>query len=289
MEERSVANLGSQVNLADASVYPASVLIHDTVVKMVAELWHAPKPASLDDGSTTYSGAGTVGSTEACLLAGLALKMRWRRWYAERKGLGDDDQVLGVRPNLVISSCYQAAWEKFFRYFDVQPKFCKPKLLPGSTAPMAVDAKELVSLCDERTIGVVGILGNHYNGAYDPIWDIDKEVDRLNKEKGYQIGIHVDAASGGFIAPFQPEMADKPFDFHLSNVLSISTSGHKFGESICGTGWLVFRQRKDLAEHIAISVTYLGGHCDSMTLNFSRPASGVYVQFYKLVSAFSSA
>jgi glutamate decarboxylase len=114
----------------------------------------------------------------------------------------------------------------------------------------------LPQLCDEKTIAVIGILGNHYNGAYDPIWEINDVIERLNEERGYQIGIHIDAASGGFTAPFQENMP--PFDFRLKNVLSISASGHKFGESSCGTGWLVFRHRKDLGEHIAVSVTYLG-------------------------------
>jgi glutamate decarboxylase len=279
-EERHVAALGATVNLADASVYPASVLIHDTVVNMIAELWHAPPPPAGSGGN--YSGAGTVGSTEACLLAGLALKFRWRDWYARKVGKKPNSaEVLGVRPNLVISTCYQAAWEKFFRYFDVQPKFCKPKLLENS---MSVDARELCALCDEETIGVVAILGNHYNGNYDPVWEINEELQKVNEAKGLQVGIHIDAASGGFIAPFQPEMASKSFDFRLQNVMSMSSSGHKFGESICGTGWVIFRHREDLAEHIAVTVTYLGGHCDSLTLNFSRPASGVYVQYYKLVS-----
>merc|ERR1719245_963237 len=146
---------------------------------------------------------------------------------------------------------------------------------------MRVTAEAVVEVCDEKTIGVVGILGSHYNGAYDPVWDIDKALHELNDSKGYQIGMHVDGASGGFIAPFQEDMP--PFDFRLSSVLSMSASGHKFGESVCGTGWVVFRRREDLAEHIAISVSYLGGHCDSMTLNFSRPASGVYVQYYKFL------
>jgi glutamate decarboxylase len=147
---------------------------------------------------------------------------------------------------------------------------------------MAVDAKKLVSHCNEKTIAVVAILGNHYNGVYDPVWDIDAEVQKLNEANGWQVGIHVDGASGGFIAPFQTP-SPPPFDFRLPNVMSISSSGHKFGESICGTGWVVFRERKNLAEHIAVSVTYLGGQCDSITLNFSRPASGPYVQYYKLL------
>ena len=146
---------------------------------------------------------------------------------------------------------------------------------------MRIDAADIPALCDERTIAVVGILGNHYNGAYDPIWDMNDVVEQINAEKGFQIGIHVDAASGGFVAPFQEGMP--PFDFRLPNVLSMSASGHKFGESCCGTGWLVFRQRQDLAEHIAVSVSYLGGKCDSMTLNFSRPATAAYVQYYKFL------
>ena len=278
-EEKDVAALGATVNLADASVYPSSVVIHDKVVDWIARLWHCPEPPSVKDPALErpnhFSGSGTVGSTEACLLAGLAHKFRWRRWYAARHNM-TNEQVLGVRPNLVMSSVFQAAWEKFFRYFDVEPRFVKPSIKNFQIIP-----EDIPDLCDDKTMAVVGILGNHYNGAYDPIWEMDKVISKLNAEKGFQIGIHVDAASGGFIAPFQGKMP--AFDFRLPNVLSISTSGHKFGESICGTGWVVFRQREDLTSHIAISVSYLGGKCDSITLNFSRPASGCYVQLYKLV------
>jgi len=277
-EERELAALGATVNIADASVYPASVKIHDKVVDFIANLWHCPEPPI--DPSTGkpghYSGSGTVGSTEACLLAGLAHKFRWRKWYGKRHNMSHE-QVLGVRPNLVMTSCFQACWEKFFRYFDVEPRFVKPSIKDFKTIP-----QEMMKLCDDKTMAVVGVMGNHYSGAFDPIWEIDKVLAKLNKSKGFQIGIHVDAASGGFVAPFTK---DTPaWDFRLKNVMSISTSGHKFGESVCGTGWVVFRHREDLTEHIAISVSYLGGVCDSITLNFSRPASSAYVQMYKLVS-----
>ena len=272
-EESDMALLGLGTNLADASVYPASVQIHDTVVDMIAKLWNCPEP---DVGQVNYSGSGTVGSTEACLLAGLALKFRWREWYKKQYGLSSEE-VVKVMPNLVISSCYQAAWEKFFRYFDVTPRFVKPTL----ANKMRIDPNDLLELIDEKTLGVVAILGNHYNGAYDPVWEMNDRIEELNKRNDYQIGIHIDAASGGFIAPFQDDMP--AFDFRLKNVLSISASGHKFGESSCGTGWLVFRHRHDLAEHIAVSVTYLGGKSDSITLNFSRPATSAYVQYYKLL------
>ena len=132
------------------------VRLHDTVVNMIAKLWNCPVP---EDGSN-YSGTGTVGSTEACLLAGLALKFRWRIWY-QKKFNKTQEEVMGVVPNIVISSCYQAAWEKFFRYFDVVPRFIKPELANA----MRIDPSKVKDLCDERTIGVVGILGNHYNGV----------------------------------------------------------------------------------------------------------------------------
>ena len=232
-EERDVALMGMAVNLADGSVYPASVQLHDRVVNMIAALWNCPKPSnsstsSVDsecnsDSSSTsvsnnitttanHSGAGTVGSTEACLLAGLAHKFRWRKWYRQKHGM-TKEEVMGIIPNIVISSCYQAAWEKLFRYFDISPRFIFPKL----SNKMRIDANEIKALVDDKTIAVVGILGNHYNGAYDPIWDMDKVVADVNAEHGFQIGIHVDGASGGFIAPFQDNVP--PFDFRLDNVL----------------------------------------------------------------------
>jgi len=273
-EEDDIALMGLRVNLADQTVYPESYKMHDSVVNMIANLWHCPKPDDFDEYGV-FAGAGTVGSTEACLLAGLALKFRWRRWYAKCHGL-TEDAVMGERPNLVISSCYQAAWEKLFKYMDIEPRLIYP---PSSS--FKIEADQVKDLVDDHTIGVVCIMGNHYGGQYDPVHEVDSVVEAINAEHDYQIGIHVDAASGGFVAPFQDDLS--PWDFRLPNVLSISASGHKYGESVCGTGWVVWRQRKDLSEHVAISVTYLGGKADSYTLNFSRPASGVYVQYYKLL------
>lgn len=271
-EEEDVALLGLRVNLADQTVYPKSYELHNTVVNMIARLWHCPEPDG-EDGQ--FAGAGTVGSTEACLLSGLALKFRWREWYAKKHGCSKKE-VLGIRPNIVISTCYQAAWEKFFKYMDVEPKLIAPSVNTFTVSPDKV--REAI---DDKTIGVVCIMGNHYGGQFDPVWDVNQVVTEVNEAKDLQVGIHVDAASGGFIAPFQKDLPS--WDFRLSNVLSISTSGHKYGESCCGTGWVVWRKREGLSEHVAISVTYLGGHADSYTLNFSRPASGVYVQYYKLL------
>jgi len=273
-EEEQVALMGMKINLADQTVYPNSFKLHNDVVNMIARLWKCPKPSDFAE-TEAYAGAGTVGSTEACLLAGLTLKFRWRKWYMDRFGC-NEDEVRGVYPNLIISTQFQACWEKFFKYFDV-----KPILITPSSKDFKITAAQVKEAIDDKTIGVVCIMGNHYGGQYDPVWDIDKVVEEVNKAKNYSVGIHVDAASGGFIAPFQAELP--PWDFRLKNVLSISASGHKFGNSCCGTGWVVWRQREGLSEHVAISVSYLGGNADSYTLNFSRPAQGIYVQFYKFI------
>ena len=273
-EEEAVALMGLQVNLADQTVYTQSYKLHDTVVNMLADLWHCPRPDDFDE-YKVYPGAGTVGSTEACLLAGLAFKFRWRNWYAKRAGLSVGE-VICVRPNLVISTCFQAVWEKLFKYMDIEPRF-----IQGSGRTFTLDLEKVREAIDEHTMGVVCIMGNHYGGQYDPVWDVNEVVEQVNAEKGYQVGIHVDAASGAFIAPFQDSLP--AWDFRLKNVLSLSASGHKYGEACCGAGWVVWRQREDLSEHVAISVTYLGGKADSYTLNFSRPATGVYSQYYKLL------
>lgn len=273
-EEEDIALMGLRVNLADQTVYPQSYKLHDTTLNMIADLWHCPKGADFEDYGV-YPGAGTVGSTEACLLAGLALKFRWRNWYAKRRGKSVDE-ILNERPNLVISTCFQAAWEKLFKYMDIEPRLVQP-----SVDTFALDPERVSESIDERTMGVVCIMGNHYGGHYDPVALVSEAIDRINAEKGYQVGIHVDAASGGFIAPFQDGLP--PWDFRVDNVLSISASGHKYGESVCGTGWVVWRHREDLSEHVAISVTYLGGNAESYTLNFSRPATGVYAQYFKLL------
>lgn len=273
-EEEAVALMGLRVNLADQTVYPQSYKLHDASVNMVANLWHCPKGPDFNEYGV-FPGAGTVGSTEACLLAGLALKFRWRDWYARRRGVSAEE-IPSVRPNLVISTCFQAAWEKLFKYMDVEPRLIQP-----SVATFALDPERVREVIDERTMGVVCIMGNHYGGQYDPVQAVSDVLDAVNAQRGYQVGIHVDAASGGFVAPFQDGLPS--WDFRVANVLSISASGHKYGASTCGTGWIVWRRRHDLSEHVAISVSYLGGKAESYTLNFSRPATGVYGQYYKLL------
>lgn len=293
-EEADCLLLGAKVNVADSTVYPQSVKMQEDVLRMLADLWHCPPQPPTKDGMTptTIAGTGTVGSTEACLLAGIAMKKRWRIWYDEEWIPSQLDKTpapqgrpeaehghpqSSMLPNIVISSLYQAAWEKFFKYMDVEPRFVQPSV---KTFAMEPD-ENVAALIDERTIGVVCILGNHYSGHYDPVWKMDSLLAEMNQRTGYKVGIHVDGASGAFIAPFQAGM--EAWDFRLPHVLSISASGHKFGEAVCGTGWLLWRQKEGLAEYVATSVTYLGGKSDSYTLNFSRPASATYSQFYKFM------
>jgi len=272
-EERDIILKGMKINLADQTVYPQAFGIHNKVINMIGNLWNCPVTKDVKK-AKCFAGSGTLGSTEACLLAGLALKFRWRHWYRMRHNLSMEE-TYAVRPNLVISSCFQAAWGKLFRYMDIEPRIITPPI-----GTFALDPSKLIDNIDENTIGVVGILGNHWSGHYDPIWEIDQEIEKINKKNNFQVGIHVDAASGGFIAPFQKIPA---WDFRLKNVLSISTSGHKYGESCPGTGWVVWREKENLSEFIVTSVSYLGGNADSYNLNFSRPASGTLVQYYKLL------
>ena len=260
-EEIDLAILGLSVNIAETAAYPFTTSLHEKVVNMIAKLWYCPPPQSSPPSppssssntpprTTKYCGTSTIGSTEACLLGGLALKWRWKEWYKTKHGVSDAE-VRGIQPNLIISSCYQSTWEKFFRFFDVEPRVIQPNLKYDKLKMM--DINKIVELCDEKTIGIVGILGNHYNGAYDPISTINSIITDVNLKYGYQIGIHVDAASGGFVEPFRccstnffnnsnNNHNNNPpltlyWDFRLENVLSINASGHKFGESSCGI-WL---------------------------------------------------
>ena len=260
----------AMINIADQTIYPHAFQIHDECVSMIARLWHCPEP---NDG--VFAGAGTVGSTEACLLAALALKFRWRAWYAQKHQLSAHE-LLAIKPNLIISSCFQAAWEKVFRYLDIEPR-----IITVDHNQWTLDPEQLDALVDEQTIGVVAIMGNHYSGHFDPVHEIDHALNSINQRKKLDVGIHVDAASGGFVAPFLDGVPE--WDFRLKHVLSISSSGHKYGEARIGTGWIIWRHRESLSEYVSVNVSYLGGHADSYTLNFSRPASGVFSQYYKLL------
>ena len=180
------------------------------------------------------------------------------------------------RPNLVMGANVQVCWEKFCRYWDVEPRL----------VPVGADATHLtpgaaVAQCDEQTIGVVAVLGSTFDGSYEPVADIASALDRLQVERGLDVPVHVDAASGGFVAPFvDPDLA---WDFRLRRVQSINASGHKYGLVYPGVGWALWRDRPALPDELVFHVDYLGGDTPTFALNFSRPGAQVVAQYYMLL------
>ncbi|UPO78199.1 glutamate decarboxylase [Arthrobacter sp. Helios] len=246
-------------NMIDKDEYPQTAAIEQYCWKMLAGLWNSPDP-------TGTIGTSTIGSSEACMLGGLAFK---RLWQQKRRSEGKSTE----KPNLVMSSAVQVCWEKFCNYFDIEPRF-----VPISEEHKCLDGYELEKYIDENTIGVVAIMGVTYTGMYEPVKAIAAKLDEIQASSGLDIPIHVDAASGGMIAPFiQPELE---WDFQLERVHSISTSGHKYGLVYPGLGWVIWRERQWLPEDLIFYVSYLGGDMPTFALNFSRPGAQVVLQFY---------
>jgi len=249
-------------NAIDWDEYPQTVVLQDRCVNILSRLYHAPEAA---DGV----GTATVGSSEAIHLAGLALKFRWRAARAAAKRPTD-------KPNIVMGANVQVCWEKFARYFDVEPRY-----VPLTTERFIIGVDEAMALVDENTIGVVGIMGSTYTGEYEPIAALDAALETIHEKKGWDIPIHVDAASGGFVAPFlQPEL---PWDFRLPRVRSINVSGHKYGLVYPGVGWVIWRESADLPQELIFEVDYLGGSHANFGLNFSRGAAQIVAQYYNLI------
>ena len=250
-------------NMIDKDEYPQTAEIERRCVNIIGNLWNAP-----GDGDVT--GTSTTGSSEAAMLGGLALKWRWRE-RMQAAGKPTD------RPNLVTGVNVQVCWEKFCRYWDVEPR-----LAPMEGERYHLDAQRAVELCDENTIGVVAVLGSTFDGSYEPVADICKALDDLAAGGGPDVPVHVDAASGGFIAPFvQPELM---WDFRLPRVQSINASGHKYGLVYPGVGWAIWRDREALPSDLIFEVNYLGGKMPTFALNFSRPGSEVVAQYYMFVA-----
>ena len=249
-------------NAIDWDEYPQVVELQDRCVNMLSRLYHA------HDHHESV-GTATVGSSEAIHLGGLAMKWRWRK-AREAAGLPAD------RPNLVMGQNVQVCWEKFARYFDVEPRY-----VPLTDQRFVIGVDEAMAMVDENTIGVVGILGSTYNGEYEPIAGLNRALDELCAQRGWDIPIHVDAASGGFVAPFlQPGLE---WDFSLSRVRSINVSGHKYGLVYPGVGWIIWRDRSDLPDELIFTVDYLGGSHDNFGLNFSRGAAQIVAQYYNFI------
>ncbi|KAK9456757.1 pyridoxal phosphate-dependent transferase [Dipodascopsis uninucleata] len=250
-------------NLADSDEYPALTDIHARCVNILADLWHA-NPAD------TAIGSATTGSSEAIHLGGLAMK---RAWVERRQAAGKDSS----KPNIIMGANAQVALEKFARYFDVEAR-----LVPVSQqSNHALDVTKLPDLLDENTIGVFVILGSTYTGHYEPVEKVAAILDEFQERTGIDIPIHVDGASGGFIAPFcHPHVK---WDFSIPRVHSINTSGHKYGLVSSGLGWIVWRSEACLPKHLIFELAYLGGVEQSYTLNFSRPGHQVVQQYYNFL------
>ena len=250
-------------NIVDRDESPQTAELEMRCVNILADLWHSPQAG----GQAT--GCSTAGSSEGCMLGGLALKWRWR---ARRRAAGQPAD----RPNLVMGANVQVCWDKFCRYWDIEPR--QMPLEPGRTS---LGAAQAAALCDDNTIGVVGILGSTFDGAYEPIAEIAAALDGLQQRTGLDVPIHVDAASGGFVAPFlDPGLV---WDFRLPRVQSINASGHKYGLVYPNLGWVVWRDQDALPEDLVFKVNYLGGTTATFALNFSRSSAPVVAQYYTMV------
>ena len=253
-------------NMIDKDEYPATAAIEQRCVCMVADLFHAENLR--DDDPSSAVGVSTVGSSEAVMLGGLALKWRWK----ERVG----KEWKGRTPNLVMGSNVQVVWEKFCRYFEVEPRY-----LPMEEGRYVITPEQVLEHVDSDTIGVVGILGTTYTGELEPIAEICAALDTLAADGGPDVPVHVDAASGGFVVPFLHPHIE--WDFRLPRVASINVSGHKYGLTYPGIGFVVWRNAASLPEDLVFRVNYLGGDMPTFTLNFSRGGNQVVGQYYNFL------
>ncbi|KAG0525993.1 hypothetical protein BDA96_06G106400 [Sorghum bicolor] len=258
---------GINKNYADMDEYPVTTELQNRCVNIIARLFHAPAVGASSDGKAV--GVGTVGSSEAIMLAGLAFK---RRWQNRRKAAGKPYD----KPNIVTGANVQVCWEKFARYFEVELK--EVKLREGC---YVMDPDEAVRMVDENTICVAAILGSTLTGEFEDVKMLNDLLAAKNAETGWDTPIHVDAASGGFIAPFlYPELE---WDFRLPLVKSINVSGHKYGLVYAGVGWVIWRSKEDLPEDLIFHINYLGADQPTFTLNFSKGSSQIIAQYYQFL------
>ncbi|KAL8733495.1 MAG: hypothetical protein Q9166_002122 [cf. Caloplaca sp. 2 TL-2023] len=263
-EALMVENLAK--NMSDADEYPAMMAMHARCVSIISHLWGVQK-------GETAIGSATTGSSEAIHLGGLAMK---RRWQEKRDEEGKDKS----KPNIIMGSNAQVALEKFARYFEVEARI----LDVSEKSLYRLDPEKVKENIDENTIGVFVIMGSTYTGHYEPVEEISNILDEYERKTGVDIPIHVDAASGGFIAPFTHAKAGgHKWNFQLPRVKSINTSGHKFGLVYAGVGWIIWRDQSYLPKHLIFELHYLGGTEESYTLNFSRPGAQIIAQYYNLI------
>lgn len=251
------------INYIDETEYPRVAVMCGRCINMVANMWNTPEEGEWK------TGAVGIGSSEACMLGGVAA---WLRWRERRKAAGKPYD----KPNLVMSTAYQVVWEKFCQLWQIEMR-----TVPLTHDHPTLDIDEAIKMCDENTICIVPIAGVTWTGMNDDIESLNDALEEYNTKTGYDIPIHVDAASGGFILPFLNP--SKRWDFRLKWVLSISTSGHKYGLVYPGLGWVIWRDRRYLPNEMAFSVNYLGANITQVGLNFSRPAAQILAQYYNFI------
>ena len=249
-------------NMIDKDEYPQTAEIEHRCVNIISRLWNAP------DKEETV-GTSTIGSSEAAMLGGMALKWNWRKKMVSRGKPTD-------KPNIVMGANVQICWKKFVKYWDIEPRY-----VPCEGNRFILDPAEAVKLLDENTIGVVAIMGSTFDGSYEPVMQLCNLLDEYQNKTGIDIPVHVDGASGGFVAPFlQPDLV---WDFRLDRVKSINASGHKYGLVYPGVGWIVWRNTEALPEDLIFHVSYLGGDMMDFSINFSRPGSQIVAQYYNFL------
>ena len=248
-------------NMIDKDEYPQTAELESRCAHMLADLWNSPD-------SVNTIGCSTTGSSEAAMLGGMALKWRWRE---KMRAAGKPTD----KPNLVCGPV-QICWHKFARYWDVELRE-----VPMEGDRLILTAEEVIQRCDENTIGVVPTLGVTFTCQYEPVQDIAAALDTLRDETGLDIPMHIDAASGGFIAPFSDP--DLVWDFRIERVKSINASGHKFGLAPLGVGWIIWRDKEDLPDDLVFMVNYLGDNIPTFALNFSRPGGQIVAQYYNFL------
>lgn len=260
-EIRQLMDISIDKNMIDKDEYPQTAEIEARCVRMLAKLWHSPSPENT-------LGCSTTGSSEAAMLGGLAMKWQWRK---RQRAMGKSIE----KPNLICGPV-QICWHKFARYFDVELRE-----IPLEGERLIMNADEVIKRVDENTIGVVPTLGVTFTCQYEPVKEVSDALDKLQQETGWDIPIHVDGASGGFLAPFCAP--DIEWDFRLPRVKSVNTSGHKFGLAPLGAGWVIWREASDLPEELIFNVNYLGGNMPTFALNFSRPGGQIIAQYYNFL------
>jgi glutamate decarboxylase len=248
-------------NMIDKDEYPQTAEIESRCVNMLADLWNSPDAANT-------MGCSTTGSSEAAMLGGMAMKWRWRE---KMKTAGKPTD----KPNMVCGPV-QVCWHKFARYWDVELRE-----IPMEGERLIMAPEEVIKRCDVNTIGVVPTLGVTFTCQYEPVKAVSEALDQVQKDTGLDIPIHVDGASGGFLAPFvEPELE---WDFRLPRIKSINSSGHKYGLAPLGVGWVVWRDKEDLPDDLIFRVNYLGGNMPTFALNFSRPGGQIVAQYYNFL------